>query len=110
MHAGRGQERGRRAQAENLNNALVALADADDDGVGMTVEEQQGQISNILNDVYERLDVLDVDTAEVHARQILRGLGFTHEMMAKATKYFSGGWSAREPRDGGFHPADAAAA
>jgi len=83
------------AQAENLNNALVALADADDDGVGKTVEEQQEQISNILNDVYERLDALDADTAEVRARQILRGLGFTHEMMAKATKDFSGGWRMR---------------
>ena len=48
-----------------------------------------------LNSVYERLDALDASTAEVRARSILKGLGFTHEMQEKKTKDFSGGWRMR---------------
>lgn len=48
-----------------------------------------------LNAVYERLDALDASTAEVRARSILQGLGFTHEMQSKLTKDFSGGWRMR---------------
>ena len=35
---------------------------------------------DLLNIVYERLDEMDATTAEVRARSILKGLGFTHEM------------------------------
>jgi len=48
-----------------------------------------------LMDVYERLDEMDADTAEVRAAAILKGLGFTHAMMHKAAKDFSGGWRMR---------------
>ena len=48
-----------------------------------------------LNYLYERLDLLDADTAEMRARSILKGLGFTHEMRSKFTKDFSGGWRMR---------------
>ena len=50
---------------------------------------------DLLNLVYERLDEMDAETAEVRARSILKGLGFTHEMQSKATKDFSGGWRMR---------------
>jgi ATP-binding cassette subfamily F protein 2 len=83
-------------EAENLNNALSALADAEDDAENeMTVEEQQEQIMDLLNYVYDRLDSLDADTAETRARSILNGLGFTHQMQEKKTKDFSGGWRMR---------------
>jgi len=49
----------------------------------------------LLAIVYERLDEMDAATAEVRARSILKGLGFTHEMQSKATKDFSGGWRMR---------------
>ena len=55
-----------------------------------TADEQQEEIMETLNNVYERLDDLDASTAEVRARSILKGLGFTHEMQEKKTKDFSG--------------------
>jgi len=83
-------------EAENLNNALSALAEEDGDvDEDMTMEEQQEQIMELLNYVYERLDNLDASTAETRARSILKGLGFTHEMQGKKTKDFSGGWRMR---------------
>jgi ATP-binding cassette subfamily F protein 2 len=48
-----------------------------------------------LEDIYERLDALDSDMAEVRAASILHGLGFDKEMQAKKTRDFSGGWRMR---------------
>ena len=48
-----------------------------------------------LLEVYERLDELDVSTAEVRAAEILHGLGFTPSMMVDKCKNFSGGWRMR---------------
>mmetsp|Transcript_1073 Transcript_1073/g.1503 ORF Transcript_1073/g.1503 Transcript_1073/m.1503 type:complete len:795 (-) Transcript_1073:79-2463(-) len=85
-------------QAEDLNHLLGELTEnteGDEDGEEKTLEEQQEEIMEALNMVYERLDGLDADTAEVRARTILKGLGFTHEMQGKLTKDFSGGWRMR---------------
>jgi len=86
-------------EVENLNTALASLADVDDaeeNGAdGKTFEEQQEQIMDLLSYLYERLDDLDADTAEKRAREILKGLGFTHKMMEKKTADFSGGWRMR---------------
>lgn len=82
-------------EAENLNNALSALSESEDTDGSMSLEEQQEQIMELLNTVYERLDELDAATAETRARSILKGLGFTHEMQSKKTKDFSGGWRMR---------------
>jgi ATPase subunit of ABC transporter with duplicated ATPase domains len=90
-------------QAEELNHVLGELStntttndnnDVDDDQ-SLTLEEQQEQLMEALNAVYERLDALDASTAEVRARAILKGLGFTHEMQEKVTQDFSGGWRMR---------------
>ena len=100
------KERGRlELEADNLNNALSALADdyeknSSGDGGGdndeeLTMEEQQEKIMDLLNYVYERLDSLDAATAETRASSILKGLGFAHEMQKKVTKDFSGGWRMR---------------
>lgn len=56
-----------------------------------TDDESQDQ----LMDVYDRLDDLGADTAEAKAAFILHGLGFTHKMMEKQCKDFSGGWRMR---------------
>lgn len=48
-----------------------------------------------LMDIYERLDEMSSDTAQVKAARILHGLGFTKEMQAKKAKDFSGGWRMR---------------
>mmetsp|Transcript_1345 Transcript_1345/g.1578 ORF Transcript_1345/g.1578 Transcript_1345/m.1578 type:complete len:629 (-) Transcript_1345:3743-5629(-) len=58
-------------------------------------EEQQTAISDRVSEIYERLDEMDAETAEMRAASILSGLGFTKEMQAKATKDFSGGWRMR---------------
>jgi ATP-binding cassette subfamily F protein 2 len=87
-------------QADALNHLLTDLADKASSGdMGeddeQTPEEQQEEIMEALNNVYERLDALDAATAEVRARSILKGLGFTHAMQSKLTKDFSGGWRMR---------------
>lgn len=91
------------ARAEELNVLMAAVVDDPDkftsgDGAaeaGKSVDEIQEDIMDALNSLYERLDDLDADTAEVRARSILKGLGFSHEMQGKVTKDFSGGWRMR---------------
>lgn len=46
-------------------------------------------------EIYERLEELDADKAEVRASRILFGLGFTPAMQHKKLKDFSGGWRMR---------------
>ena len=98
-------------QAEDLNQYLSDLGDriangettmASDNGGGQDggddtrpIDEVQEDVMESLNEVYERLDAIDAATAEVRARTILKGLGFTHEMQSKLTKDFSGGWRMR---------------
>uniref|UniRef100_A0AC34Q5D8 ABC transporter domain-containing protein n=1 Tax=Panagrolaimus sp. JU765 TaxID=591449 RepID=A0AC34Q5D8_9BILA len=48
-----------------------------------------------LMDIYERLDEMEADSAEARAAEILHGLGFSHAMMLKKCKDFSGGWRMR---------------
>lgn len=48
-----------------------------------------------LMEIYERLEELDADKAEVRASRILFGLGFTPSMQKKKLKDFSGGWRMR---------------
>jgi ATP-binding cassette subfamily F protein 2 len=89
------------AQAEELNTMLGLVAEnpellnKDEGADSKTPEEVTEEIMEALNNVYERLDMLDAATAEVRARSILSGLGFTHEMQGKLTKDFSGGWRMR---------------
>lgn len=45
--------------------------------------------------VYDELRAIGADAAEPKARRILAGLGFTKEMMGRATKSLSGGWRMR---------------
>ena len=104
-------------QAEELNDILTRLSEqqqqqqdvvAGDNSGGaenggddnnnnntMSLDEQQEQVLEAVTAVYDRLDALDAATAEVRARSILRGLGFTHEMQSKLTRDFSGGWRMR---------------
>ena len=46
-------------------------------------------------EMYERLEELDADKAEVRASRILHGLGFTAAMQRKKLKDISGGWRMR---------------
>ncbi|KAL6501436.1 ABC transporter F member 4 [Orobanche gracilis] len=48
-----------------------------------------------LAELYERLQLVDSDSAEARAAKILAGLGFTKDMQIRSTKSFSGGWRMR---------------
>nr|XP_060485318.1 ATP-binding cassette sub-family F member 2 [Panthera onca] len=48
-----------------------------------------------LMELYERLEELDADKAEMRASRILHGLGFTPAMQREKLKDFSGGWRMR---------------
>jgi len=66
---------------------LEALADV--------IMETQGPDSELLQDVYERLDAFDESTMDARASTLLFGLGFSAADMKKATKDMSGGWRMR---------------
>jgi ATP-binding cassette subfamily F protein 2 len=72
--------------AEKLNNQMAAVADDID---------MLGAVQSQLEMCYEKLDALDVNTAEARASTILFGLGFTTQMQGMMTKEFSGGWRMR---------------
>lgn len=73
-------------QAERLNHKMTEVAD---DIEAVTAIQSQLEL------VYEKLDDLDVNTAEARASSILYGLGFTTQMQGMMTKEFSGGWRMR---------------
>ena len=59
------------------------------------IDEGDGIDDGRLDDLYERLELLDVDKVEARAGKILTGLGFTTETVHKPAKAFSGGWRMR---------------
>jgi ATP-binding cassette subfamily F protein 2 len=82
-------------------SALKAVCDVDKERIILekraeelaTCEDEESQ--ETLLDIYERLEEMDADNAEVKAAAILHGLGFTRAMMLKKCKDFSGGWRMR---------------
>ncbi|KAL4423989.1 hypothetical protein ABPG75_001290 [Micractinium tetrahymenae] len=81
--------------------ALEAVMSVDTERARLEAEaealaDQQGdEVEARLEDIYERLDALESDMAEVRAASILHGLGFDKDMQNKATRDFSGGWRMR---------------
>jgi ATP-binding cassette subfamily F protein 2 len=81
--------------------ALQAVMSVDDERMKLEKEaewlmDKDGpEVESRLEDIYERLDALESDMAEVRAASILHGLGFDKEMQAKKTRDFSGGWRMR---------------
>jgi ATP-binding cassette, subfamily F, member 2 len=73
-------------KAEILNNRI---------GVVANDEDEQAAIQSQLEAIYDKLDALDVNTAESRAAEILFGLGFTPRMQQMKTREFSGGWRMR---------------
>lgn len=81
--------------------ALKAVYDVDKERIMLekwaeelaTCEDDESQQQ--LMDIYDRLEEMDADKAEVKAAEILHGLGFTRQMMLKKCKDFSGGWRMR---------------
>ncbi|KAJ6962180.1 ABC transporter F family member 3 [Populus alba x Populus x berolinensis] len=52
-------------------------------------------ISQRLEEIYKRLELIDAYSAEARAASILAGLSFSPDMQKKATRTFSGGWRMR---------------
>jgi ATP-binding cassette, subfamily F, member 2 len=90
-----------REMAASDLTALEAVMEVDSERAQLEKEaewlmDKDGpEIEARLEDIYERLDALDSDMAEVRAASILHGLGFDKEMQAKKTRDFSGGWRMR---------------
>lgn len=57
--------------------------------------DEDPEVINRLQEVYERLQGMGAEAAESKARRILHGLGFSLDKQDKATKLFSGGWRMR---------------
>lgn len=57
--------------------------------------EEDGPDSPLVMDIYQRLEDMDPATFESRAGKLLYGLGFSQEMMHKATRDMSGGWRMR---------------
>lgn len=90
-----------REMAASNDSALKAVIDVDAERKAL--EKQAEELASCaddeshekLMDIYDRLDDMDADKAEVKAAEILFGLGFTRQMMLKKCKDFSGGWRMR---------------
>ncbi len=86
---------------EALNDLLATASGAADDGDGDGDEggsagvEDVDELTDALNDLYDKLEELDADTAETRATLILTGLGFSKKRQGMMTKDFSGGWRMR---------------
>eukprot|EP01061_Rhynchopus_euleeides_P006540 TRINITY_DN1557_c0_g1_i1.p1 TRINITY_DN1557_c0_g1~~TRINITY_DN1557_c0_g1_i1.p1 ORF type:complete len:736 (+),score=324.71 TRINITY_DN1557_c0_g1_i1:29-2209(+) len=48
-----------------------------------------------MEEIYQRLDDLEAETAEARASRILNGLGFDSAMQQRPTRSYSGGWRMR---------------
>ncbi|KAJ9467727.1 ABC transporter F family member 1 [Diplonema papillatum] len=59
--------------------------------------EDQGEdhIAQRIEEIFNRMDELEADSAESRAASILVGLGFDHAMQLRPTSSFSGGWRMR---------------
>merc|ERR1711990_231913 len=82
-------------EVDDERKALEAEAEKINDQVADCDEDEQEQLNQRLQALYERLDELDAATAEARASAILHGLGFTPKMQRMPTKSFSGGWRMR---------------
>ena len=52
------------------------------------ITEEEGGDSDNLQDVYDRLDALDADTAAKRAGELLHGLGWKHSCFRPSLLYF----------------------
>ncbi|KAI6241653.1 BMA-ABCF-2, isoform b [Aphelenchoides fujianensis] len=90
-----------REMVASEETALKAVCNVDQERIKLealaeelaTSEDEEAH--DKLLDIYERLDEMDADKAEVKAAAILHGLGFSRSMMLKKCKDFSGGWRMR---------------
>lgn len=90
----------------DTTKAIDSVLKADTKRIQLLQEEKQltklinegntdTEVNEKLKKVYDELRAIGADAADSKARRILAGLGFTKEMMERATKDLSGGWRMR---------------
>uniref|UniRef100_A0A8C9YRV5 ATP-binding cassette sub-family F member 2 n=1 Tax=Sander lucioperca TaxID=283035 RepID=A0A8C9YRV5_SANLU len=88
-----------REMAPSEKTALQCVMEVDEQRIMLEKEAErlahEDSECEKLMELYERLEELDADKAEVRASRILHGLGFTAAMQQKKLKDFSGGWRMR---------------
>uniref|UniRef100_A0AAQ4R626 ATP-binding cassette, sub-family F (GCN20), member 2b n=1 Tax=Gasterosteus aculeatus aculeatus TaxID=481459 RepID=A0AAQ4R626_GASAC len=88
-----------REMAPSEKTALQCVMEVDEQRIMLEKEAERLAHEDAecekLMELYERLEELDADKAEVRASRILNGLGFTAAMQRKQLKDFSGGWRMR---------------
>lgn len=82
-------------RAEEINNQIATLTSGECEEPEGGSEQKQLDLSLELEHIYEKLEEMDISTAEARASAILHGLGFTKKMQNMKTKEFSGGWRMR---------------
>lgn len=91
----------RREMAPSDKTALECVIECDQERIRLEREAEyfatkdDVESHERLLDIYERLDAMDANQAEMQAAYILHGLGFTKKMQNKKVKDFSGGWRMR---------------
>ena len=63
----------------------------------LTAKLESGEegVGDLLTKVFEKMELIEANSAPARASIILTGLGFSLEMQEKQTKEFSGGWRMR---------------
>ncbi|MCJ8731834.1 hypothetical protein PDJAM_G00203850 [Pangasius djambal] len=88
-----------REMAPSEKTALQCVMEVDEERIKLEKEAErlahEDSECEKLMELYERLEELDADKAEMRASRILHGLGFTTTMQQKKLKDFSGGWRMR---------------
>uniref|UniRef100_A0A8C1F6F1 ATP-binding cassette sub-family F member 2 n=1 Tax=Cyprinus carpio carpio TaxID=630221 RepID=A0A8C1F6F1_CYPCA len=88
-----------REMAPSEKTALECVMEVDEERIQLEREAErlahEDSECEKLMELYERLEELDADKAEMRASRILNGLGFTTAMQKKKLKDFSGGWRMR---------------
>uniref|UniRef100_A0AAV2L4C9 ATP-binding cassette sub-family F member 2 n=1 Tax=Knipowitschia caucasica TaxID=637954 RepID=A0AAV2L4C9_KNICA len=88
-----------REMAPSEKTALHCVMEVDEERIKLEKEAErlahEDSECEKLMELYERLEELDADQAEVRASRILHGLGFSPVMQNKKMKDFSGGWRMR---------------
>ncbi|KAJ8010160.1 hypothetical protein DPEC_G00072090 [Dallia pectoralis] len=88
-----------REMALSEKTALQCVMEVDQERIQLEKEAERLATEDSecekLMELYERLEELDADKAEVRASRILHGLGFTAVMQQKQLQDFSGGWRMR---------------
>lgn len=91
----------KREVAASEKTALQCVMEVDQERIRLEKEAEDlavrgsDEAHEMLMDIYERLEEIDADKAEVRAAEILVGLGFTPSMQNQKAKNFSGGWRMR---------------